>query len=424
MLNYRKDGTPFWNAVSVTPVRDAGGRVTHFIGVQADVTDRRRMEQALRQAAKMEAVGRLAGGVAHDFNNLLTVIGGFSDLLLLDTPSGDRRRDGVLQIRQAGERAAALTRQLLSFSRREVTRPVALDLNGVVAQAERMLGRLIGEDVVFDTVLDPHLPAVSADPGQIDQVVMNLCVNARDAMPTGGRLTVETRGVEFAAPPPAAPELAPGRYARLTVTDTGHGMPADVLAQIFEPFFTTKGVGQGTGLGLATVHGVVKQHSGHVAVASAVGVGTTFTVLLPAAAAAPAGKGDSHLTRPLGGSETVLLVEDEGAVRRIARISLQAQGYEVLEATDGEDALRVLAAHPGPVHLLVTDVVMPRMGGRHLADAARAARPGLRVLFVSGYTDDAVLRHGVRSAAEAFLQKPFTPLALAKRVREVLDKDT
>ncbi|HYH65717.1 MAG TPA: PAS domain-containing protein [Urbifossiella sp.] len=421
LLNYRRDGTPFWNALYITPVRDDRGRLDYFVGVLADVTRRRRLEQALQQSQKMEAVGRLAGGVAHDFNNLLTVIAGYCDMLVLAMPAADPHRGMVIEVRQAGERAAGLTRQLLAFSRKQVIEPVVLDLNDVVAQSEKMLRRLIGEDIVVAAVLDPNLSPVRADPGQVDQVLMNLCVNARDAMPTGGRLTIETRAVVLEDGQTAYPNLRPGRYAQLSVADTGEGMTDEVKAQIFEPFFTTKEEGKGTGLGLATVFGIVAQSNGHVGVYSELGLGTTFKILFPAVEAAPTRAAESRPSFPLRGTETVLLVEDEAGVRKVARIALQAQGYTVLEAAGGADAVLAADRHPGPIHLVVTDVVMPEMGGRQLADVLRSRHPGVRVLFMSGYTDDAVIRHGIIAHTDHFLQKPFTLLGLAKKARAVLD---
>jgi PAS domain S-box-containing protein len=395
-------------------------------GTVRDVTRRRAAEEAraaleeqLRQAQKMEAVGRLAGGIAHDFNNLLTVINGYAEVLLGDLPPTDPRRGGAEAVKDAGERAARLTRQLLAFGRRQVLAPVVLSLNDVVASAEPMLRRLIGEDVALAAALDPRLPPVKADPGQVEQVLMNLVLNAREAMPTGGRVAVATRAVEVGPGHPAAGELAADWYAELAVSDTGAGMPAEVRARVFEPFFTTKG--KGTGLGLATVFGVVKQSGGHVLVESAVGAGTTFRVLLPAVAGSAPGPAAEPAAGPARGAETVLLVEDEKGVRRIARLALEGAGYAVLEAADGPAAVAAAAAHPGPVDLLLTDVVMPGMGGRQLAEAVRRARPGVRVLYMSGYTDDAVLRHGVGDGTDAFLQKPFTPRALAEKVRAVLD---
>jgi len=422
VLNYKQDGTPFWNALFMTPVRDDQGKLIHFVGVQADVTERRGLERALQQSQKMEAVGRLAGGVAHDFNNLLTIICGYSDLLLMEMPPTNPQRGLVVEIRQAGERAAGLTRQLLAFSRKEVIQPVVLDLNDVVAQTEKMLRRLLGEDIAIAAVLSPTLPRVKADPGQVDQVVMNLCVNARDAMPTGGRLTIETIEVVLEEEQSAYPDLTPGRYAQLSVTDTGHGMTETVKAQIFEPFFTTKEPGKGTGLGLATVFGIVKQSNGRISVYSEVGVGTTFKILFPAVDGAPPRAPDNRPGHPLRGTETILLVEDEEGVRKIARVSLETQGYKVLEAVGGTDAIRKAEQHPGPIELVLTDVVMPEMSGRQLADTLRVRYPGVKVLFMSGYTDDAVIRHGIIEQTGNFLQKPFAPLGLAKKVRAVLDE--
>ncbi len=406
------------------PVRDAAtGGVVRLYGAVQDVTDRRRLEEQLRQAQKMEAIGQLAGGVAHDFNNLLTVINGYTELLLADTPETDPRRGPLATVRSAGDRAAALTGQLLAFSRKTIVAPRVLDLNDVVDSAGRMLRRLIGEHIVLTTSLAPHLDRVRADPGLVEQVIMNLAVNARDAMPTGGRLTIETANLALRADDARYPGLRAGRYARLCVSDTGHGMTDEVKARIFEPFFTTKGPGEGTGLGLATVYGIVMAVGGYIGVYSEVGVGTTFKVLLPAEPpATPPGPAEEPPVLAPRGTETVLLVEDEDAVRRLARVALAAQGYTVLEAQTAADAARLAEAHPGPVHLLLTDVVMPEMGGRAVADAVRARRPGVKVLYMSGYTDDAVVRHGVLAATDAFLQKPFTPLSLARKVRNVLDR--
>ena len=421
ILNYKRDGTPFWNALSITPVRDDWGKVVQFVGVQTDVTEKRELLQAFHQAQKMESIGRLAGGVAHDFNNILTVINGFSDLLLMDPDLSDEHREMVAEIKAAGDRATGLTRQLLAFSRKEIVEPVVLDLNRVVAESEKMLRRLIGEDIELAAVLAPDAPRVKADPGQIDQVLMNLCVNARDAMPAGGKLTIETHLIEMDAGPLDDPDLPPGRYAQLCVTDTGTGMTDEVKTRIFEPFFTTKGPGGGTGLGLATVYGIVKQANGRVSAYSEVGVGTTFKVYLPAVDDPLTLANTSRPARPLRGTETVLVVDDEPGVRLAARLSLESEGYTVVEATGGADALRAVEAHLGPVHLMLTDVVMPGMNGRQVADALRDRHPGAKVLYMSGYTDDAVIRHGILGRSEAFLQKPFAPLGLVKKVREVLD---
>jgi CheY-like chemotaxis protein len=367
----------------------------------------------------MEAVGQLAGGVAHDFNNLLTVINGYSDLLLSTLSAGDPHRPMVEEIRRAGERSASLTRQLLAFSRRQVLAPQALDLNTVVRDTERMLRRMIGEDVELATELAAGLHAVRVDPGQLQQVLLNLAVNARDAMPRGGRLTLRTRNVAVAEEGGES-GLAPGDWVLLEVEDTGIGMSEEVERHVFEPFFTTKEAGQGTGLGLAVVLGIVEQSGGRVGVRSRPGEGTAFDIHLPrvrppaadAAAGAPA-------PAPRG-TETILLVEDDAAVRSLSRHVLERADYAVLEAASGDEALELAAAYPSPIHLLVTDVVLPGMGGRQVAEALRELRPEIKVLYVSGYTDDAVVRHGVLQEDVQFLQKPFPPQALAKKVREVL----
>ncbi|MDB5308579.1 MAG: hybrid sensor histidine kinase/response regulator [Gemmataceae bacterium] len=423
LRNYRKDGSPFWNELSISPVRDATGRLTHFVGVQADVTARRSLEEQFRQAQKMDAFGQLASGVAHDFNNLLTIINGYSDLLLQNLPAGDPSRELVAEIHKAGDRSAGLTRQLLAFSRQQVLAPRVLDLSAVVADTQKMLGRLIGEDLQLATTLGPALWAVRADAGQLEQVLMNLAVNARDAMPRGGRLTIETRNVELDETYVRThSDARVGPHVLLSVSDSGSGMTPEVRARIFEPFFTTKGVGKGTGLGLATVYGIVKQSGGHLAVDSTIGVGTTFKVYLPRVEQ-PVGGSKIHTAFrvPPRGEETVLLVEDEEGVRTLTRHVLTRCGYRVLEAGDGDEAMRVAAGHDGPIHLLVTDVVMPGAGGRAVAERVGQRHPEVRVLFVSGYTDDAVMRNGVLSEGVNFLQKAFSPAALAFKVREVLD---
>ena len=385
------------------------------------VAELRASEERLRQAHKMEAIGQLAGGVAHDFNNLLTVINGYADILRGQLAAGSEAGESVHAILEAGQRAAALTGQLLAFSRKAMVQPRLVDLNEVVDSAARMLRRLIGERVTLTTRLQPGLPPVRIDPGQIEQVVMNLAVNARDAMPDGGTLLVET--TELLLPTMITTETGEfraGHAVQLTVSDTGQGMTEDVRARVFEPFFTTKGVGKGTGLGLATVYGIIRQAGGHVEVTSAPGHGATFRVLLPAASAEERPEAES--LAPVGpGSETVLLVEDEEAVRRLALVALERRGYRVLAAGSAAEAMALATGHQGPLHLLLTDVVMPDMGGRQLAEALTARRPGLKVLFMSGYTDDTVLRDGLASADRSFLQKPFSVAALGRRVREVLD---
>ncbi|MDB5308239.1 MAG: Blue-light-activated protein [Gemmataceae bacterium] len=431
VLNLEEPGTrPGGRSVILTskvPLRDPAGVVVGVLGMYQDITDRKRLEDQLRQTQKMEAVGQLAGGIAHDFNNLLTAINGFAELLLEDQLLTDSAREFAADIRTAGLRAADLTRQLLAFSRRQVLEPRVLDLNAAVAETTHLLRRLIGEDVILTTAPAPDLCRVKVDPVQLQQLLINLAVNARDAMPAGGRLAIETRTVSLTAEDVLdAPDAAPGVFGELVVSDTGRGMTAEVRDRIFEPFFTTKEVGKGTGLGLATVYGIVTAHGGHIRVESEPGAGTTFRVYLPRGAesrAAAAPEPLSHRVLPEG-TETVLLAEDEPIVLALAARVLRDGGYEVLEARDGEDAIRVAEGHPGLVDILVTDVVMPVRGGRQVAETISLARPGLRVLFMSGYTDDAVVRNGVMHEKVHFLPKPFTPTALLMKVREVLDPDS
>jgi PAS domain S-box-containing protein len=408
---------------SKAPLGDATGAAVGVLGVYLDITEHKRLEDHLRQSQKMDAVGQLAGGVAHDFNNLLTVITGYGDLALASLPTDHPARAQVAEMVAAGQRAATLTRQLLAFSRKQVLAPKVFDLNRVVAETEKMLRRVIGEDIALATALQPGVGHVRADPGQIEQVVLNLALNARDAMPTGGRLTIETRDVELdESYARTNSEVRPGRYVLLAVSDTGCGMTEEVKRHVFEPFFTTKGPGKGTGLGLATVYGVVKQSGGSVKVYSESGVGTTFKVYLPRVEL-PVTVGQSTPPQFLPrGAETVLVAEDDAGVRGLTCLALRGFGYEVLEAGNGEDAVQVLDAHPGPIHLLLTDVVMPGMGGRVLAERVAARHPEARVLYVSGYTDDAVVRHGILEEQVEFLAKPFTPLVLACKVRNVLDR--
>jgi two-component system cell cycle sensor histidine kinase/response regulator CckA len=405
------------------PIFGADGRPEYILGVSEDITERHRLEEQLRQAQKMEALGQLAGGVAHDFNNLLTIIGGYSDLLLQRLPSGEPMRHEIEEIRNAGERAALLTGQLLAFSRKQVLQPRIFDLATVVEESERVLSRVLGEDVSMEARRGPGSTVVRVDPGPIWQVLLNLALNARDAMPDGGSLTFETAAVVLDDAAAASRRtLKPGPYVLLTVTDTGCGIPPDDHPHVFEPFFTTKPVGQGTGLGLAVVHGIITQSGGHIEFDSNAD-GTRFRIYLPAAPNdARAGDVGSRPGEPLQtGRETILLVEDEEAVRRLSAKVLERAGYRVLSAADGAEAIRAADVHDGDIDLLVTDVVMPGMSGTQLAAAFRTRNPEIRVLFVSGYTPDAVLRHGVREGELAFLQKPFSPAALASRVREVLD---
>lgn len=378
----------------------------------------RAVEEQLRQAQKMEAIGRLAGGVAHDFNNLMTAVIGYGNLLRESLPEGDPRRDDVEQILRAGRHATDLTHQLLAFSRKQVLKPEALDLNRLVAEMDRMLRRLIGETIELRTDLGTAVDPVLVDPGQIHQVVMNLVLNARDAMPAGGQLVVQTRNVEVAEA--QVPDLPPGGYVRLTVADTGVGMEDQVMAHIFEPFFTTKSPTKGTGLGLSTVYGIVRQSGGQVTVASSPGRSTTFTVYLPRSNLPVQTPQEPPKSAPTLGTETVLLVEDEPSVRLLVGKILTTQGYRVLFANDGVHALAVSEGYPEPIDLLFTDVVMPHMGGRELAVALLATRPDMRVLFMSGYAESAIEHQGELIPGAAFLSKPFTPDALAAKVRAVL----
>jgi PAS domain S-box-containing protein len=417
----RKDGKRGVADVIVAMQYDAQDRPGSIISVSRDVTDRRRLEAQLQQAQKMEAVGRLAGGIAHDFNNMLTAVKAYTEFLLEDLDATDPRRTDVQEIAKSADRAASLTRQLLAFSRKQVLQPRPLDLNEVVEGMGKMLRRLIGDDVQVVTRLDPHLRLVEADPSQLEQVIMNLAVNARDAMPDGGTMTIETQNVALDTVD-AAWGIQPGSYAQLAITDTGIGMDAEVRAQIFEPFFTTKPVGQGTGLGLSTVYGIVKQSGGHVSVYSEPGVGSTFKVYLPHVAwsASEPTLGPARARFP-GGSETIVLVDDDEGARAVSRRILQRAGYTVLSAPDGAEAARLVEESGGRIDLLVTDVVMPGLGGRDLVAQVRETLPGLRVLFVSGYTEEGVRKHGVLDADSAFLEKPFTAERLAQTVRELLD---
>ncbi|MBI3723412.1 response regulator [bacterium] len=383
----------------------------------------KKTEEQLRHAQKMEAVGRLAGGVAHDFNNLLTAINGYSELILARLSERDPLRNDLEEIRKAGQRATALTRQLLAFSRKQLLQPRVLDLDSVVESMDGMLRRLIGEDVDLVSSRHGDLGRVRADPGQIEQVIVNLAVNARDAMPPGGKLTIETRNVDLdEAYAGQRPDVAPGPYVLLAVTDTGTGMDKQTLSHLFEPFFTTKGQGKGTGLGLSTTYGIVKQSGGHIAVYSEPGHGTTFKVYLPRVEDAPEPTPSSarYALSPRG-SETILLVEDEDMVRSFVRMVLSMNGYTVLEATNGSEAILVCERHAERIHLLVTDVVLPQLSGRQVWERLSPLRPDMRVLYMSGYTDDAIVHHGVLDPGTSFIQKPFTPSALAREVRAVLD---
>jgi PAS domain S-box-containing protein len=417
-----KDGKPANLKLSCAATFDAEGNATGVTAIFEDVTDSNKLEEQLRQAQKMEAVGRLAGGVAHDFNNLLTVVLGASDLLLLELQPNDPHRSVIGEIREAGERAAALTTQLLAFSRKQLVEPKVFVVNELVADVNKMLRRLIGEDIQVSMRLSPDLSAVEADRGQIEQVLVNLAVNARDAMPRGGALIIETANVTLAEDYVRSHTgVLAGEYVMLAVSDTGTGMSEDTKAHLFEPFFTTKEAGRGTGLGLATCYGIVRKAGGHIGVYSETGVGTAMKVYLPRAAS----KGDAAEVTAVApvarGSETILVVEDDNAVRTITLRVLKAQGYNVLEAADGPSALAALESHQGPVQLLFTDVVLPGMGGREVAERVRALRPDMKILFTSGYTDDVILQNKLLEHNVLVLQKPFTPATLAAKVREILD---
>ncbi len=417
----KQDGSQIWVRVHLRP-DPAPGAGGEFNGLVEDVTVERNLEAQFLQAQKMEAVGRLAGGVAHDFNNTLTAILSYSDMLINDLAPGDSRRLDLEQIRRSGKRAAELTQQLLAFSRRQVLQTRVLDLNEVVGKTERMLRRVIGEDIKVGIVTGDQPAIIRADAGQIEQIILNLAVNARDAMPGGGLLTIETANVDldelFAH---RHQDVAPGRYVMLAVTDTGVGITPDVFQHLFEPFFTTKGPGKGTGLGLATVYGIVKQSGGSIWPYSQPGRGTTFKIYFPRVEESVEHREEGPSRPSGGGRETILVAEDEDSVREVVSRVLSKKGYHLLLAENGEAALRLARSRPGSIQLLLTDLVMPGMSGGELAQRLRDEQPGLRILFMSGYTDDAVVRQGVLEKGVPYLQKPFTAEALAARVREVLD---
>ncbi|MBE0569389.1 MAG: response regulator [Deltaproteobacteria bacterium] len=426
-----RDGSEIVLAFSGAPLLDAQAQVSSMVAIMADVTDAReaeaalhRSEEQLRQSMKMEAVGKLAGGVAHDFNNLLSVITGYSELLLLRTDDRNPARREIEEIHKAGERAASLTQQLLAFSRRQVLKPKRIRMNDVVENLGKMLRRLIGEDIEFATEDGGELWAVRADPSQIEQILMNLCVNARDAMPEGGRLVVSTANVTLDAPLMERElTVPPGRYAALRVADNGTGMDEEILSRIFEPFFTTKSQGKGTGLGLATVYGIVKQSGGYIRVVSAPGQGTSFSVYLPAVEGEEeetAGDPPEPACEEAAGHRTILLVEDEEMVRELAVEIFRGNGYTVLDAPNGASALEISDRHDGRIDLLVTDLVMPGMNGIELSRKVTASRPGTPVLYMSGYAEDARAQLDWMDGGNAFLQKPITPMTLSRKAREIL----
>jgi PAS domain S-box-containing protein len=427
----RQDGTSFPMEIAASMLHDPSGKPGSILAVGRDITERKRLEAQFRQAQKMEAVGRLAGGVAHDFNNLLTVIHGYTAIihgdLASDAPLNRAARRSMLadlsEVARAATRAATLVDQILAFSRRQVMRPMVLDLNELVQDAEKMLRRLIGEDIDLRTILTPSLGKVKADPAQIEQVIMNLAVNARDAMPCGGQLTLETANVDLDEDYVRThPVSQPGPYVMFAMSDTGFGMDEQVLSHLFEPFFTTKDVGKGTGLGLAMVYGIVKQSGGYIWPYSEPGFGTTFKIYLPRVATEPEvielKQASESLPR---GNATILLVEDEAMVRGVAHHVLERQGYTVLTAGHPGEALPLSNQYGGPIDLLITDVVMPGMGGRDLAERMTSSYPEMQILYMSGYTDDTIVHHGVLEPGVNFLQKPFSPTSLVRKVRDVLE---
>ena len=426
-INYRKDGKEFYLEWQIAPIRSEDGRITHFLAVQRDITARKRFEAQRFQSQKMETVGKLAGGVAHEFNSILTAIIGQSELLLSDLPAGSPLAKNATEINKAAVRAAALTRQLLAYGRKQVLQPETLDLNRVIVSMEGMFRHLMGGNVNIQIVVAPGLEAVKADAGQIEQVIMIMAINARDAMPNGGKLTLETENASFGQESFGRyPELKPGDYVMMAITDTGKGMSAEVKARVFEPFFSTKEVGEGTGLGLSTCYGIIKQSGGHISVYSELARGATFKIYLPQVeqrTKTPLQRLDSpDLPR---GTETILLVEDDPALREMATTLLRRLGYTVLATADCIEALSLKQQRDiGHIDLLFSDVVMPHMSGKELSERMRAIYPHTRILFTSAYAENAIIHQGVLNKGVALLQKPFTPSALARKLREVLDQPT
>jgi PAS domain S-box-containing protein len=422
LIGRRKDGSETPIEVSFAPVDGDGRR--YMVCFIRDISERKNLEDRVQQSQKLEAIGRLAGGVAHDFNNLLTAILGYTELLLHGLPPGDPSREGLEEIKRAAERAASLTQQLLAFGRKQILQPTVVDLNALVHETQKMLRRLIPEDIEIRLELDPDTQPVRADPTQTQQVLVNLVLNARDAMPRGGVITISTGNDHLSrSEVRRLSDVRPGHYAVLTVSDTGCGMDAATLARVFEPFFTTKVQGKGTGLGLATAYGIVKQSGGHIEVESEPGQGTTFRVYLPVAEeGVPTVAVPQELTRTPVGTETVLLAEDEAAVRSLLRRTLEQKGYVVLEAANGKEALQLCREHDGPIHVLLTDVVMPHLNGPDLAKQVQLLHPDVRVIFLSGYADSAVLQRGLDQSQAVFVPKPFRPDTIVRMVREVLDR--
>jgi len=430
LINTKKDGTLYTEDVTVSPVFNAAGAIVNYISISKNITEllklqeeKEKLQAQFLQSQKMEAIGVLAGGIAHDFNNLLNVINGYCELVLEELAPNDPKRDDLEKISQAGQHAASLTSQLLAFGRKQILQPEVFDLNTIIDQMSSMLRRLISESIELVTITQPGLGRINADPGQIQQIIMNLAVNARDAMLEGGSLTIETADVNFDEEYVREhPTVKAGPYVMLAISDNGSGMDADTKSHLFEPFFTTKQKGKGTGLGLSTVYGIVKQSNGVIWVYSEPGKGTTFKVYFPRAEGAVsriAEKG--RLEQGTGGTETLLIAEDESSVRALTARILRERGYTILEASNGKEAQDIAEKYAGEIHLVLTDVVMPEMSGRELVFRLTAARPGIKALFVSGYTDNAIVHQGVLDAGVAFLQKPFTIESLALKVREVID---
>jgi signal transduction histidine kinase/ActR/RegA family two-component response regulator len=424
-INYRKDGKEFDLEWQIAPLRNVIGKITHFVAIQHDITARKKLEDRLMQSQKMETVGKLAGGIAHEFNSILTAIIGQSELLMGDLPTGSPLIQNATEITKAANRAATLTRQLLAYGRKQFLQPEIINLDQIIAGMESMFLNLMGGDVGVQIIPAVDLRAVKADAGQIEQVIMNMVINARDAMPNGGKLTLETANVSFDAESVERyPELKPGDYVMLAITDTGIGMSEAVRVRVFEPFFSTKAVGEGTGLGLSTCYGIIKQSGGHISVYSEPGRGTTFKIYLSQFESQPKTPVRRSASPDLPrGTETILLVEDDPALREMATTLLRRLGYTVLAAANGIDALNLRQQHDtGQVDLLFTDVVMPQMSGKELSERIQALNPRTRVLFTSAYTENAIVHQGILNPGVALLQKPFTPNALALKLRAVLDQ--
>jgi two-component system cell cycle sensor histidine kinase/response regulator CckA len=421
LTSKKKDGSFCEEEVTISPIRNGSGDLSGFVTVKRDVTEKLQLERELFQAQKLESIGRLAAGIAHDFNNLLTAINGYSDLIIAHLKLGDPVRSYAGEIRKAGERSASLTKQLLAFSRKQIIEPRVLSLNTTISDSAIMLQRLIGEEIVVETHLDESLGQIIADPTQIDQVLMNLAVNARDAMPQGGKLSIETKNVDVSELTATLyPDALPGPFVLMTVTDNGQGMDETIRHQVFEPFFTTKELGRGTGLGLSTVYGIVRQSGGWIDVWSKLHVGTSFKVYFPRVAGCPMAAPNRPNSAAEGGGETILIVEDQKAVRSFTKLALEGFGYHVIEASTGKTALAAAKRYIGEIHLLLTDVVLPGMNGKLLSDKLKTLRPSLKVLFTSGYTADTIAHRGVLDEGASYIPKPFGPNEVAAKIRVLL----